>query len=491
MNYKLIFRLLSFIMGALALAFLVCLAVAYLYREDITEPGAIPAFVISAAAAVVLAGLFFFLSRGGDTRFFRKEALCVIGLGWILASLVGSLPYLLLLQDYSVADAIFESTSGITTTGASVLTGLEELPRSLIFWRALSQWIGGMGVVVFFVAILSFLGAGGKILFSGESTGRSADMDQSRVRKGVLQIFYIYIGLTLSCLVTLRLCGMYWYDAICHTFTTVATGGFSTRTASIGAFENPAIEWAMIVFMVLGATNFFFILLVLRKNWTQAKRTTEVPAFFGILIVSSLITFLFLETYNATSGLHHSFRAAAFQVVSIGTTSGFATEDFDAWPLFGRMMLLSLMVIGGCSSSTAGGLKVARLVVGLRVAMQSVERAFRTHVVRPVIMDGKPLNRDAQDSVMVYFVLLALILLISFPIFALFETGHTLEGAVSAVVATFFNIGPGFGEFGPTENFVTLAAPTKIYLSLLMIMGRLELFAILVLLAPSLWKKFS
>lgn len=491
MNYKLILRLLSFILGALALAFLLCLAVAYIYREDITEPGAIFAFSISTLLAALLAALFYFAGRGGDTVFFRKEAFCVIGVGWILASLLGAVPYAMLLDGHTVADAIFESTSGITTTGSSVLTNLEELPRSLIFWRSLSQWIGGMGVVVFFVAILSFLGAGGKILFSGESGTQSADMEQSRVQKGVLQLFYVYTGMSLACLVVLHLCGMSWYDAVCHTFTTVATGGYSTRTESIAAFQSPLIEWAIILFMLLGATNFFFLLLVLRRKWVQARRTTEVFAYFGLLLAATLLLFFYLEADSLSRGMHHSLRAAAFQVVSISTTTGFATEDFNAWPLFNRMILLGLMVIGGCSSSTAGGAKMIRLVVAFKVAVQSVERSFRTRVVRPVIVNDKPLDGETQNSILIFLVLTALILLVSLPVFAIFESGSTLEGGISAVVATFFNIGPGFGEVGPTENFVALASPTKLYLSLLMVMGRLELFAILVLLAPSLWKKFA
>jgi trk system potassium uptake protein len=491
MNYKLIFRLLSFIMGALVLAFLVCLAVAYLYREDVTEPGAIFAFSLSAGIAGLLGGVFFWAGRGGETRFFRKEALCFIGVGWIVASLVGAIPYALLLPDYTTADAIFESVSGFTTTGASVLSNLEDLPRSLIFWRSLTQWIGGLGVVVFFVAILSFLGAGGKILFTHESSGRSADIEQGRVRKGVLQLFLLYMTMSAACLVALYLCGMSWYDATCHMFTTVATGGYSTRSASIAAFESPLIEWVIIFFMVLGATNFFFLLLLLRRHWGQARRFTEVYVYFGILLTATFLFFLFLEVDGFGRDLHHSLRAAAFQVVSIATTTGFGSEDFDQWPLFTKMTLLALMVIGGCSASTAGGAKVVRLVVGLRVAVQSVELAFRTHVVRPVMINGKPIDDQTRDSIVAYIMLLTLITLLSLPVFGLFESGHTLEGAVSAVISTLFNIGPGFAEFGPTENFASLTSPTKLYLSLLMVMGRLELFAILVLLAPSLWKKFA
>lgn len=492
MNYKLIFRLLSFIMAAMALAFLLCLGVAFLYRENVTEPGAIFAFSVSAAVALVLGGAFHTIGRGSDTRFFRKEALCFIGVGWIVASLVGALPFALLLPEHSIADAIFESASGFTTTGSSVLSDLEQLPRSLIFWRSLTQWVGGLGVVVFFVAILSFLGAGGKILFTHESSGRSADIEQGRVRKGVLQLFFLYVSMSVACTLVLYFCGMSWYDAICHMFTTVSTGGYSTRSLSIAAFESPLIEWVLVFFMALGGTNFFFLLLMFRRDWVQVRRFTEVSAYVGILVGATLLFFLFVQAQAGSDGdLHRSLRASAFQVVSIMTTTGFGSEDFNQWPLFTKMSLLALMVIGGCSASTAGGTKVARLVVGLRVALQSVEHSFRTHVVRSIQMNGKPIDDSTRESIVSYIMLIGMILLVSLPIFGFFEAGHSLEGAVSAVFATFFNIGPGFAEFGPMENFATLSSPTKLYLSLLMIMGRLELFAILVLLAPSLWKKFS
>ena len=348
-----------------------------------------------------------------------------------------------------------------------------------------------MGVVVFFVAILSFLGAGGKILFSNESTGQSADLEHSRVRKGVLQLFLIYLTLTTACYFSLWAGGMSWFDAICHTFTTVSTAGFSTRSESIAAFSSPLIEWIMIVFMMLGATSFFFLLLVWNRNWAQCKRATEVFSYYILVGFGIFMFTLFLEASGTTENLHHSLRAAAFQVVSISTTSGFGTEDFDQWPLFCRMSLLALMVIGGCSASTAGGLKMIRLVIGAKIAIHSIERSFRTNVVRPILVNGRPLDADTREGVMVYFILIFLIVLASIPLLALFESGHSLEGAVSAVAACFFNIGPGFAEFGPTENFSGLTAPGKILLSLLMIMGRIELFAVLVLFLPSLWKKFS
>lgn len=492
MNYKLISRLLSFVTAAMVLAFLACLAVAFIYRENVTEPNAIFAFSVSAGVAFLFSFLFHRAGRGSTPRIFRKEALGFVGICWITASLIGALPFVLILPEYPIADAVFESVSGFTTTGASVLGDLETLPRSLIFWRSLTHWIGGLGVVVFFVAILSFLGAGGKILFIHESSGRTADIEQGRVRKGVLQLFLLYLGISALCFGVFKLCGLSWFDALCHMFGTVSTGGFSTRSAGIGAFDNGAIEWATILFMLLGATNFFFLLLLLRRQWTQARKFTEVFAYYLILAAAILLFLIYAHfEYDGESNFLQLLRTIVFQVVSVSSTTGFMTEDFDQWPLFAKLSLLVLMVIGGCSASTAGGMKVVRLIVSIRVSVQSVERSFRAHVVRPVMMNGQPLDEAARDNVLSYIVLLALIFWISLPVFGFMERDHSVEGAVSAIVTTFCNVGPGFAEFGPTENFAVLRGPTKIYLSLLMILGRLELFALLALLAPSLWRKFS
>ncbi|HLS28306.1 MAG TPA: potassium transporter TrkG, partial [Opitutales bacterium] len=324
-----------------------------------------------------------------------------------------------------------------------------------------------------------------------ESSGRTADFEQGHVRKGVMQLFFLYLGISVAGFIAFKLCGMSWFDAVCHMYATVSTGGFSTRSASLSAFESPAIEWTTIFFMLLGATNFFFLLHLVRGQWKQARKFTEVFAYFLIAAGSILLFLVYVHIHSGGGNALQSLRAAAFQVVSISSTTGFATADFNQWPLFTKMGLLALMVIGGCSASTAGGMKVVRLIVSMRVSVQAVERSFRAHVVRPVMMNGQPLDEAARDNILSYLVLLALVFWISLPLFGLMESRHSLEGAVSAVVATLFNVGPGFSEFGPTENYVALRAPTKIYLSFLMILGRVELFAILALLVPSLWKKFS
>ena len=491
MNYRFVYRLLSFIFGALGIAFLACLGVALLHSGDPLEERAVTGFQISAVTAFLAGALLYFASRGAPGRIFRKEALCLVGVGWILASLFGALPYYVILEDCTFTDAVFESTSGMTTTGASTFTGLEDMPRSLLFWRQLSQWIGGIGIVVFFVAILGYLGAGGKILFSNESTAKTADFDQGRVQSVVLRLFLLYLTLSAACCLCLRAAGMDWFDAVCHTFSTVATGGFSTRSESIAAFNSPSIEWVMILFMTLGSISFLFFLTLVRRDWQQAMRNTEVIAYLTILLVSSAALSAVLLMDGQGESTHGSLRAAVFQVVSIASTSGFTTADYDQWPVFSRALLLALMIVGGCASSTAGGAKVIRIIVALRICFTSVEKAFRTRVVRTVMANGKPIDSGTRENILLYLTLLGLLMLGAIPLFTLLESNLSLEGSVSVVISCFFNIGPGFAEIGPTENYAPVSGPAKILLSLLMIMGRIELFAILVLFSPLLWRKLS
>ncbi len=491
MNYRFLSRLLGFIFGALGGAFLVCLAIALLHRDDPGEPTAIRGFQVSAAAAFIIGGALWLLGRGATPRMFRKEALCLVGIGWILASLMGAVPYVLIMDGCRLSDALFESSSGITTTGASVFTGFEEWPRSLLFWRQFSQWIGGIGIVVFFVAILGFLGAGGKILFTNESSAKTADFHHGRIQSVVARLFFLYIGISAACFASLRLAGMDWYDAVCHAFTTVSTAGFSTRSDSIAAFNSPGIEWVMIVFMILGSISFFFHLLILRREWRPAGKNTEVIAYLFILLAASAVVAGLLVFDGNENGIHEPVRTAVFQVVSIASTSGFGTADYDQWPVFGRAVLLVLMIIGGCAASTAGGAKVIRIVVATKICFTHVEKSFRSNVVRPIIANGKPIDSGTRENILIYLVLLGLIAMGGVIVFSLLEPNISLEGSISSVVSCFFNIGPGFAEIGPTENYGSLGDASKILLSLLMIMGRIELFAVLVLFLPTLWKKLS
>lgn len=492
MNFRLVFQLLGWVSAALGAAFLFCAGLAYVFRGNPGEDRALIAFLLAALTAISTTVLLTLLGRGAPSQIFRKEALTLVGLSWILASLLGMIPYLWVLPGAPVANALFESTSGLTTTGASVLSSLENLPASLLFWRQVSQWFGGMGVIVFFVAILGHLGAGGKFLFSNESTANKADFEQGRVQSVVFRLFAVYLVVSVFCLIFIRLCGLSWWESLLHMFSTVATGGFSTRSGSVADFANPALEWVMIVFMIIGSLSFFFLIALARRQWQAWNSFSEIRVYLLLLLLGTLAVTgsLFVSAMDSAHWTD-TLRMAAFQVVSLASTSGFSTADYDQWPVFTHALLLFFMLVGGCSASTAGGLKVARLMVGVKIVLHSLERSYRTHVVRPVIVNGRPLDQRFRDDVLIYFVILVLILVFSILLVSLMENNLGLEGVISAVIATLFNIGPGFGEVGPTRTFAPLSEATKVYLSFLMILGRIELFALLVLFTPGLWRRFD
>lgn len=490
MNFALVARLLSMVMVILALAFASCLGVSFLLDQEDHADLSREAFYASIATSLLAALLLYWVGRRPSRKFFRKEALCVIGLGWILASLVGSIPYIVTTPEIGFAGAIFESASGLTTTGASVLSDLEQLPRSLLFWRSLSQWIGGIGVVVFFVAILGSLGAGAKMLYAHEASASTTDFDESRVQSMVVHLIYVYLTLSLLCALSYKVAGMDWYDAVCHSFTTVATGGFSTRSASIAAFESPAIEWIAIIYMTLGGTSFLLLMRVARRHRGVIRQNTEFLYYLLIMLCAAVATTAMLMYDRSSADAMHAFRDAAFSVVSIMTTTGFSTDDFAAWSALPQMILLVLMIVGGCSGSTAGGVKVMRFIIAFRLCMQSVERSFRSRIVRPIKINGRTLGERPANEVITYVSLIGLITMSSCVLASSFEPHHAVDTSLSAVLACMFNVGPGIAEVGPTQNFDFLHPHTKLFLSLLMIMGRLELYAILALFLPSLWKRF-
>jgi len=490
MNFPIVAKLISVVMLILALAFGICLAVSFAL-DTRNALLAMEAFGAAIATSLLSAGLLYWFGRNAGSKFQKKEALCTIGLAWILASLVGSIPYIILTPFIGVTGSIFESTSGLTTTGASVLTDLETLPRSLLFWRAFSQWIGGMGVVVFFVAILGFLGADAKILYANEASGSVADFEESRVQKTVLRLIYLYAGLSLACCGAYWLAGMDWFDATCHMFTTVSTAGFSTRTESIAAFHSPTIEWVAIVFMVLAGINFFLQIRLIRGNVAYVKRNTELHLYLSMLFIASMVIAISLVLENTIPEINRAIRESTFNVVSIMTTTGYATEDFASWSTIPQSILLTIMVIGGCSGSTSGGIKVFRLAIAIKMVVIAVERSFRTRIVRQIRINDRTVDDRTAVDTLLFLALSAMILAASTILISIFEPGHQLDTSLSAVPACMFNIGPGLKEVGPTETYDFFHPHSKLLLSLLMIMGRLELYAVLALFAPSLWKRFD
>lgn len=489
MNFPIICRFLSAICFAIAVAFGVSLLVELFYPTDHDFRVTLSGFGVSIVVAVCLGALFTYWGRGNTSALHRKEALAAIGLGWLVACAVGSVPYLLILKDCSIANAIFESTSGLTTTGASVFTNLESWPRGLLFWRCLSQWLGGAGVVVFFVAILSSVGAGARFLFSNESSAQVGELD-SRVRVGVMRIFQFYLVFSGACAAAYLLAGMDLYDAVCHMFTTVSTGGFSTYSDSVAAFDSPAIEWASIVFMMIGGTSFIFMLKFVSRDWENIRVNTEVYGYYFILILATFFVAYVLYESLETTGVEETLRTAMFQVVSIMTTTGYATVDFNQWLPVTHSILVVLMIIGGCSGSTSAGIKVIRFILALKMIVQNVEKAFRPHVLRNIRANGRNLDGGALRDVLVYNTAIMATVIVGVLLLGLFEPDLSFEGAFSATIACLFNVGPGFYEVGPTKIYDPFEQNTKFLLSLLMIMGRLELFAILVLFVPSFWRRF-
>jgi trk system potassium uptake protein TrkH len=489
-NTAIIYKLLGMVLLALAGAFGLCILAGLANGESFADQS-LQAFATSIGITLLLAALFLLLGRKGVAKLFRREALCTIGLAWILATVVGAIPYVLIVEHCDVADAIFESSSGLTTTGATAFPKFHEFPKSLLFWRSLSQWVGGLGVVVFFVAILSSLGAGAKILFSNESSGTSADFDHGRIQSGALYLMLYYLGLSFACMIAYQIGGMNWFQAINHAMTTVATGGFSTEPNSMEQFQSPTLEWISIVFMALSGTTFVFVIRLIRGQTKGLRKHTEITWFYGILLASTALLTLYLVELTGELPNHHSIRAAAFQAVSIMTTTGYSTMDYDVWLPSAKMLLLILMLIGGCSGSTSGGVKVVRVIIALRAALRSVAQSFRPHVTKPMRVGGQALSRQAINSVSIFLMLMLFLVVASMLFIASSEPELSFMSSFSSVQATLFNIGPGFDAIGPTQNFHFLRGTTKIFLSLLMILGRLELYAVLVLFSPTVWKQYS
>ena len=489
MDYRQISRFIGLLLLLVAVSMTGCLA----YSLYDNEPGhaADRALGFSALLTAAAGGLLRWFGAGSSREILRREAIVIVGLGWALSAVFGSLPYLLTSPSLPPAAAVFESVSGFTTTGASVIKDVESLPRGILLWRATTQWLGGMGILVLFVAVLSMAGGGGtKSLFRRESSAQFSEGFAARMRDTAVRLWQIYLGLTATCLAGLVVLGMPVFDAVCHTFTTVSTGGFSTRNASVAAFGSAAIEWWIIIFMILGAISFMLYAWLLARRWTKWKQDEETRFFLWMLGLVTLAVTGSLLYYQQIGGVHDSVRAAAFQVVSISTTTGFATTDYDQWANFPKILLVALMFIGGCAGSTAGGVKVSRIVVFFKTFARQLTHTFRPAQIIPVRLNGVPLPDSFLAETGFFLALVGFIVALGSLVMAVLEPGFDLVSSFGAAVATLFNIGPGLGAVGPSCTYADLGASTHLFLSLLMIMGRLEILAVLVLFMPGLWRRY-
>ncbi len=489
MNLKLLSKILGLLVLLLGATMLLCIGYTFVSGDSVREAQGTRALWISFAISAVAGTALTLVGRGSGREVLRKEGIAIVGLGWIVCAAFGALPFYFCEPGLGPVDAFFESMSGFTTTGATVIADLDEYPRNILLWRAFTQWLGGLGILVLFVALLSYLGVGSKALFGHESSAKTSQGLQARIHDVAVRLWVIYLGLSVICCGGLYWFGMSFYDALAHTFTAISTGGFSPENRSIAAYQNLGIELWLTLFMVLGSISFILYAWLLQRRWDHWHRDEETRVFLMIVCVATVVIGLDLMALG-----HHSIGRAAreslFQVVSIVTTTGFATEDFNTWPPFSKIILLALMCIGGCAGSTAGGLKIGRWILFSRVVGQQVVNAFRPNQIFALKLNGHAADEGLRQQTVFLIALGAVAVFAGTGVVSLLEPTLDMDSSLSAVMACLFNIGPGIGMVGPTENFAFLGGVTKIWLSILMLVGRLEFFAVLVLFSPSLWRRY-
>ncbi len=504
MNYRILAKFLGALLLLESMAMLGCGLFAWL--DPVTEEASAWNCLFFSAAIVAFGGiLLLFCGIGKIERVPRREGVVVVGLGWILCGLMGSLPYMLGQPSMVFADAFFESVSGFTTTGSTVMgtdpdagNDIESWPRGILMWRSVTQWLGGMGILVLFVALLSYLGMGSKSLFRNESSFQTGEAHTARIRDTALTLWMMYLCITVICILGLLALGLTPYNAISHAFTVVSTGGFSPHNQSIGYYSSWGNGWLielwLSVFMIICSISFMVWVVMLRKRWKRLRSEEEGKLFVIIFVVASLIIAWNLTEIGGEEpmGFLTAVRHSWFNVLSILSTTGYSTVDYAAWPGDTLVLLAALMILGGCSGSTSGGVKISRFVVLLKTARFEIVRAFRPHQVFRMHVNGNQLGEPERLQTVVFLALFTFIFIVSCFVVSLLEVTHGMDmiSAFGAVIATLANIGPGFGSVGPAENFGHLLPVTKIFLSLLMMLGRLELYAVLVLFMPSLWKRY-
>lgn len=451
------------------------------------EPRNILAYIESLCLILLVGSALLLFSRGGNRMFSAQEGFAATGLSWIFMSAFGALPFFLSGQIPSYVDAFFEMVSGFTTTGASILTDVEALSRCNLFWRSFSHWLGGMGVLVFLLAVVPGArknGGTGIYLMRAESPGPSVDKLTPHLRQTAMILYGIYILLTALCIVCLLLGGMPVFDSVCIAFGTAGTGGFAIKNSSMGGYSC-FLQTVVTVFMFLFGVNFSLYYMLLLRKFKAVFKNEELRLYFGIAAGSIiLIAINISRMYNTVyESVHH----AAFQVVSIMTTTGYGTVDFEQWPAFSKAILLSLMFIGASAGSTGGGLKVSRVLLLMKSIRRTIRKALHPRRVQPVYMDGRAVSEEVCDNVNAYLAIYCVILVLSFAIISV--DGFSIGTNFSAVASCFNNIGPGFELVGATQNFSIYSDLSKIILSLDMLLGRLEIFPLLLLLSPDTWSR--
>ena len=476
MNYRIITYVIGWVLNLEAICMTLPAVTGLIYGEKTWT-----SFLITGLISA-LAGTLLVVRRPEKPHFFMKEGCVSVALSWIALSLIGSLPFMISGTIPHFVDALFETVSGFTTTGASIMASVEDAPRCILMWRSFTHWIGGMGVLVFVMMVMPMENDNSMHLVRAEVPGPTAGKLVPRMRTTSMILYGIYAAMTMILLVLLLLLGMPLFDSFCMAFGTAGTGGFAVSSAGVAGYHSAYIEILLGIFMLLFGVNFSVYHLLLLGKVKDALKSEEVKAYLGIVITATVL--ISINTFSLVTGLGTTVRNAFFQVASIMTTSGFATVDFNFWPEFSKHTLVLLMIIGACAGSTGGGFKISRLIILLKAMMAEVRHIITPKAINPVRIDGKPIDKETLNSTRIYAA--AYLILICLFTWILSLDGKDLTTNVTAVLSCFNNIGPGLGGVGPMNNFGIYSDWAQVLLSLCMLTGRLEIFPMLLLFGRSM-----
>jgi len=458
-----------------------CLPICFYYGEQDWT-----AILTSSLITIGAGALLKYLTRNKKSKELKKkDGYLIVTAGWIFMSIFGALPYIISGSIPDFSNAFFETISGYTTTGASILTDIEAVPNGILFWRSLTQWIGGMGIIVLALAILPFLGIGGMQLFVAEAPGITPDKLQPRIQETAKRLWFLYVGLTLAEAIALYVAGMGAFDAVNHSLTTMATGGFSTKNDSL-QFAEPVIQYIVIFFMFLAGTSFTLTYFALKRNFKKVFKNEEFKVYLSFTVVITLIVTITLLVVS-DEPFEASFRDALFQVVSLITTTGFVSADYTSWAPFLSVIFFILLFVGGSAGSTAGGVKVIRHIVLFKNSFLELKRQLHPSAIMPVRISGQAVEQSIVYNVLAFIMIYILVFLVGVTLLSTMNVDFNT--AFGAVATSLGNVGPGIGDVGPLDNFSEMPTGGKWLLSALMLLGRLELFTVLMLLTPHFWRK--
>lgn len=481
-NLKVIGGILGILLIINGIFMLLCLPATIYYHNEVDI---VPISFSGCVTVLVGCLLYLFNKKSRDVIIRKRDGYLIVTLGWLVMALSGTLPYVLSGKIPSFTDAFFETMSGYTTTGASILTDIEAMPKDILLWRSMTQWLGGMGIIVLAVAILPILGIGGMELFVAEAPGISPDKLQPRITETAKRLWLVYVGFTMLEVILLKLGGMGFYDAINHSLTTMATGGFSTKNTSIAYFESAYIEYVITLFMFFAGTSFTLLYFLTKLKPQKLWANEEFRFYLGFIALFTFITTIAIYLAKDVT-IEKAFRDSLFQITSIITTTGFVTADYTTWGSFILILFVMLLFFGGSAGSTAGGVKIVRHIILAKNSFLEFKRLIHPSAVIPVRLNDRAVTQNITYNVLAFIIIYIMIFVFSSFFMALF--GEDILTAVGAVATCLGNVGPGIGNVGPVDNFSLVSSPGKWFLSFLMLVGRLEIFTVLILFSPFFWR---